>query len=92
MCIRGPAYSRRHSETLYLRYLGTYLCLLRLQSARPSCLESQIGNGANYLPVPTRLSVEMRKLGVSIHVDYKSIAVSVPHGLYPPWCCRENVI
>lgn len=42
MCIRGPAYSRRHSET----YLGTYLCLLRVQSARPSCLESQIGNGA----------------------------------------------
>lgn len=25
MCIRGPAYSRRHSETLYLRYLGAYL-------------------------------------------------------------------
>lgn len=42
--------------------------------------------GLSHLPVPTRLSVEKRKLGVSIHVDYKSIAVSVPHGLHPPWC------
>lgn len=32
--------------------------------------------GLSHLPVPTRLSVEIRELGVSIHVDYKSIAVA----------------